>query len=95
MLRLTEIKLPLDHSEAELRAAVLAHLGIADAELLSLHVHRRGYDARRRGDALKPAWQTLRWDLEELRVSLFAQELRTPQPVSVKRIDKAWSQLTH
>jgi ATP-dependent helicase HrpA len=36
-----------------------------------------------------------RWLLEELRVSLFAQELRTPQPVSVKRLDKAWQQLMH
>ncbi len=36
-----------------------------------------------------------RWLLEELRVSFFAQELRTPQPVSVKRLDKAWSQLNH
>jgi ATP-dependent helicase HrpA len=35
-----------------------------------------------------------RWLLEELRVSLFAQELRTPQPVSVKRLEKAWSQLS-
>ncbi len=34
-----------------------------------------------------------RWQLEELRVSLFAQELRTPQPVSVKRLDKVWAQL--
>ena len=34
-----------------------------------------------------------RWQLEELRVSLFAQELRTPQPVSVKRLEKVWSQL--
>jgi ATP-dependent helicase HrpA len=34
-----------------------------------------------------------RWLLEELRVSLFAQELRTPQPVSVKRLEKAWTQL--
>ncbi len=34
-----------------------------------------------------------RWLLEELRVSLFAQELRTPQPVSVKRLEKAWAQL--
>jgi ATP-dependent helicase HrpA len=34
-----------------------------------------------------------RWLLEELRVSLFAQELRTPQPVSVKRLDKAWALL--
>ena len=37
--------------------------------------------------------QELRWLLEELRVSLFAQELRTPQPVSVKRIEKIWVQL--
>ena len=35
-----------------------------------------------------------RWLLEELRVSLFAQELRTPQPVSAKRLDKAWAQLS-
>ena len=35
-----------------------------------------------------------RWLLEELRVSFFAQELRTPQPVSVKRLDKAWLQLS-
>jgi len=34
-----------------------------------------------------------RWLLEELRVSFFAQELRTPQPVSAKRLDKLWSQL--
>jgi ATP-dependent helicase HrpA len=34
-----------------------------------------------------------RWLLEELRVSVFAQELRTPQPVSVKRLDKAWAQI--
>ena len=34
-----------------------------------------------------------RWLLEELRVSLFAQELRTPQPVSAKRLLKAWEQI--
>ena len=39
--------------------------------------------------------QEFRWLLEELRVSFFAQELRTPQPVSVKRLDKAWAQLSH
>lgn len=32
-----------------------------------------------------------RWQLEELRVALFAQTLRTPFPVSVKRLQKAWS----
>jgi ATP-dependent helicase HrpA len=34
-----------------------------------------------------------RWLLEELRVALFAQELRTPQPASVKRLQKAWDSL--
>jgi ATP-dependent helicase HrpA len=34
-----------------------------------------------------------RWLLEELRISLFAQELRTPQPVSTKRLDKVWAQI--
>ena len=37
--------------------------------------------------------QELRWLLEELRVSFFAQELRTPQPVSIKRLDKLWVQI--
>jgi ATP-dependent helicase HrpA len=40
-----------------------------------------------------PRMDDYRWLLEELRVSLFAQELRTPQPVSSKRLDKAWSQI--
>ena len=35
-----------------------------------------------------------RWLLEELRVSFFAQELRTPQPVSIKRLEKAWAKLS-
>jgi ATP-dependent helicase HrpA len=34
-----------------------------------------------------------RWLLEELRVALFAQELRTPMPVSVKRLQKAWESM--
>ncbi|WP_137893637.1 ATP-dependent RNA helicase HrpA [Ramlibacter sp. 2FC] len=48
--------------------------------------------AERKG-AVDARMQELRWLLEELRVSFFAQELRTPQPVSVKRLDKLWSQL--
>jgi ATP-dependent helicase HrpA len=34
-----------------------------------------------------------RWNLEELRVSLFAQELKTPYPVSIKRLEKLWETL--
>jgi ATP-dependent helicase HrpA len=40
--------------------------------------------------ASDPALEEFRWLLEELRVALFAQELRTPSPVSVKRLQKAW-----
>ncbi|MFN9092286.1 MAG: hypothetical protein ACK5V0_12505, partial [Alphaproteobacteria bacterium] len=47
MIRLTELRLPLNHSEDALRAAVLARLGIADAALKAMHVFRRGYDARK------------------------------------------------
>jgi ATP-dependent helicase HrpA len=42
--------------------------------------------ARARGDASLPGWTALRWDLEELRVSLFAQELGTRGAVSAKRL---------
>jgi uncharacterized FAD-dependent dehydrogenase len=48
MLRLTELKLPLDHAPDALRDAVLARLGIAPTDLLHLTIARRGYDARRR-----------------------------------------------
>jgi uncharacterized FAD-dependent dehydrogenase len=48
MLRLTELKLPLDHPTDALRDAVLARLGVAPEDLLSLTIARRGYDARRR-----------------------------------------------
>jgi ATP-dependent helicase HrpA len=37
-----------------------------------------------------PRLEEFRWLLEELRVSLFAQELKTPMPVSVKRLQKFW-----
>ncbi len=40
-----------------------------------------------------PAVEQFRWLLEELRVQLFAQELRTPAPVSVKRLRKLWESL--
>ena len=48
MLRITELRLPLDHPEAALRSAILKRLGIADAELLDISVFRRGYDARKK-----------------------------------------------
>ena len=48
--------------------------------------------AARKG-VVDPRLEEFRWLLEELRVSLFAQELRTPMPVSAKRLQKAWDAL--
>ncbi len=47
MLRLTEVKLPLDHPEEAIRAAILGRLNIPAADLLGYTIFRRGYDARK------------------------------------------------
>jgi ATP-dependent helicase HrpA len=55
------------------------------------------WQARRRreeqGSGLTAEMETFRWQLEELRVSLFAQELKTPEPVSIKRLEKRWAEM--
>jgi ATP-dependent helicase HrpA len=66
-------------------AARLAELRPQEQRYWRLVAERKGAQDER--------MQEFRWLLEELRVSFFAQELRTPQPVSVKRLDKAWAQL--
>jgi uncharacterized FAD-dependent dehydrogenase len=50
MLRLTEIKLPLDHAQAALEQAILDKLKISKAQLLSFEVFKRAYDARNKKD---------------------------------------------
>ncbi|MFT7431672.1 MAG: putative FAD-dependent dehydrogenase, partial [Colwellia sp.] len=48
MLRLTNIQLPLDHEEADLKLAILDTLSISDDQLIDFTVHKRGYDARKK-----------------------------------------------
>ncbi|HWH81607.1 MAG TPA: NAD(P)/FAD-dependent oxidoreductase [Burkholderiaceae bacterium] len=48
MLRVTELRLPLDHAEPALRAAILARLRIADDALLAFSVFKRSFDARKK-----------------------------------------------
>ena len=48
MLRLTEIKLPLDHAEDAVRSAILKRLEIASEDLVGFTVFRRAHDARKR-----------------------------------------------
>jgi hypothetical protein len=48
MLRLTELKLPLDHPADALRATILQRLGMADDDLLGFSIFKRSYDARKK-----------------------------------------------
>ena len=48
MLRLTELKLPLDHAADALRPALCQRLEITDNELIDFTIFRRSYDARNR-----------------------------------------------
>ena len=82
VLRLDKIR-----ADAARDASKLAELKPLEQKYWRLVAERKGVtDAR---------MTEFRWLLEELRVSFFAQELRTPQPVSVKRLEKAWQQLVH
>jgi ATP-dependent helicase HrpA len=59
---------------------------------LARRIDRRLEERQAAGEP-DPGAEALRWQVEELRVSLFAQELRTPAPVSIKRLQKAWEDL--
>ena len=48
MLRITELRLPIEHAAPALRAAVLKRLGIDDASLASFTVFKRAFDARKK-----------------------------------------------
>jgi len=84
-LKAVQLRLDKLRGDPARDAARLAELRPLDQRFWRLVAERKGVQDSR--------LQEMRWLLEELRVSFFAQELRTPQPVSVKRIDKAWAQI--
>ncbi|WP_334134106.1 ATP-dependent RNA helicase HrpA [Tepidimonas sp.] len=84
-LKAVQLRLDKARTDPARDAARLAQLQPHEQRLWRLVAQRKGqWDER---------LQMLRWMLEELRVSLFAQELRTPYPVSIKRLEKAWAQI--
>jgi ATP-dependent helicase HrpA len=83
---------------AEQRAEKLLHAAGRDqqrmAEMAALLAkwQERSTAARTAGRS-DPRLDEIRWMLEELRVSLFAQQLGTAYPVSVKRVEARWREL--
>ncbi len=84
-LKAVQLRLDKLRADPARDAARMVELRPQDQRFWRLVAERKGVQDSR--------LQELRWLLEELRVSFFAQELRTPQPVSLKRVDKAWAQL--
>ena len=84
-LKAIGLRLEKYRSDPARDAARLAELRPQETRYWRLVAERKGVPDER--------VQEFRWLLEELRVSFFAQELRTPQPVSIKRLDKTWRQI--
>lgn len=53
MLRVTELKLPLDHPDEALRPAIVERLGITDSQLIDFTLFKRSYDARKKSSELQ------------------------------------------
>jgi ATP-dependent helicase HrpA len=80
---------------ASIRLDKLRNNAARDAQLMAewkglMQAWEREQAVKRRAGVLDPQIEEFRWLLEELRVGLFAQELKTPMPVSVKRLQKIW-----
>ena len=72
MLRLTEIRLPIDHDEKALEQAVLDRLGIDASHLLGMTVYRRNYDARKKSAIFFSYSVDVETDCEEALLTKFS-----------------------
>jgi uncharacterized FAD-dependent dehydrogenase len=80
MLRLNEIKLPLDHADEDLRKAIITRLDVDDADILEYTIVKRSYDARKKSNILL-IYQVdveLSADLEEMTVQSNASVRSSP-----------------
>lgn len=97
MLRLTDIKLPLDHDEQAIEQAILSKLKISQSQLISFDLFKRGYDARN-NKAIQLIY-TLDVEVKNQAELLphFAQDpqVRLTPDMRYKFVAKAPAELTH
>lgn len=96
MLRLTEIKLPLNHDENALTAAILSKLQIPAEQLHSFTVFKRGFDARKKSDIQLIYTLDLAVDNEAQLLTTFAadQHVKPSPDTSYKFVAQAPAELT-
>jgi ATP-dependent helicase HrpA len=76
-------KLQLDPAKDEAKAVKIRHFWHNYQNALKNQV------------SVSAAWQDFRWVLEELKVSIFAQELKTAYPISIQKVEKIWRDLNN
>lgn len=84
-LKALVLRLEKMRTDPQRDARLMAEIQPLESAYLRLVAQRKGKP--------DPRLDEFRWLIEELRVGLFAQELRTAQPVSVKRLERIWAQL--
>ena len=91
MLRLTDIKLPLDHNDDALPQVIISKLGIAASDLLETSVFKRGYDARNNKDIQLIYTVDVSVNNEEKLLEKFAsdQQVRVTPDMSYKFVAQA------
>ncbi|MDC9523218.1 hypothetical protein PSH55_19205, partial [Pseudoalteromonas sp. Angola-31] len=96
MIRLTEIKLPLDHNEDAIGQAIVDKLKIQPAQLHSYNVFKRGYDARKKTAILLIYTLDIEVDNEEALLNAFAkdQHVKPAPDTSYKFVAHAPANLT-
>ena len=97
MLRLTDIKLPLDHDDSALAAAIVSKLAIAVDDLLNINVFKRGYDARTNRDIQLIYTVDVEVNGEADLLTMFAKDtqVRVTPDMTYKFVAQAPENLTH
>ena len=97
MLRLTDIKLPLDHDDSALAAAIVSKLAIAADDLLNINVFKRGYDARNNRDIQLIYTVDVEVNGEADLLTMFAKDtqVRVTPDMTYKFVAQAPENLTH
>ena len=97
MLRLTDIKLPLDHDDSALAAAIVSKLAIAADDLLNINVFKRGYDARNNRDIQLIYTVDVEVNSEADLLAKFAKDtqVRVTPDMTYKFVAQAPEKLTH
>ena len=79
MLRFTELKLPLDHSEADLKHSIIKRLGIKAEQLVSYKVFRQGHDARKKAEI----YLVYTLDIEITNQGVYLEKLEPESGISI------------